>query len=166
MNNKTLLIVAVILIGIGILKPDFSNLIPTGKPTVDSPSIIVSEPSDPTLKAAAMKVVDTLKNSGSPDRKADGLALAMLYGDISKLISLDTKDLVVKTTSEVREINSVSGSLMNLKLQGKYPNLAVYAKELVVAAVGDDIAVLNETTRKKAVEAFEALSWGCFEGTK
>ena len=165
MNNKVSLVIGAVLIAIGIFRPDFSSVIPKAKPTVDLPSVTVSEPEDPSLKEAAVKVADILKNGG-PERTVDGLALAGLYGDIAKLISLDSENQVVKTTSEIREINSVAGSLMNLKLQGKYPNLAVSARELVVEALGDDIAVLNETSREKAVDAFEALSWGCFEGTK
>jgi len=55
---------------------------------------------------------------------------------------------------------------MNLKLQGKYPGLSEAARTLVVKAIGDDVAVLNEENRRAAVAAFEALAWGCQEGAK
>lgn len=165
MNNRVALVIGAVLIGVGVLRPDLSDLIPKPRPSVVTPSVEVSEPSEPALREAAQKVVDILQE-GDSSRKTDGLALSSLYSDIAKLISLDSENEVVRTTAEIREVNSVSGSLMNLKLQGKYPGLANAAKDLVVSAIGDDIAVLNESNRSDAVAAFEALAWACYEGAK
>lgn len=166
MNNKVVLLVGAILVAIGIFRPDFSNLLPKPGPVVvDTQTVVVEEPTNPSLKEAALKVAEVIKN-GEGNRKVDGLALASLYADIAMLISLDEENEVVKTTNDIREINSVSGSMMNLKLSGKYPGLSTAARELVIGAVGDDIAVLNEESRKAAVEAFNALSWGCSQGAK
>lgn len=165
MNNRVALVIGAVLIGVGLLRPDLSDLVPKPSPAVVTPSVEISEPSEPSLREAAQKVVDILQQ-GDSSRKADGLALASLYSDLAKLISLDAENEVVRTTAEIREVNSVSGSLMNLKLQGKYPGLANAAKDLVVSAIGDDIAVLNESNRSAAVAAFEALAWACYEGAK
>lgn len=163
-NNKLLLAVGAVLVLFGFFKPDLSNLLPKGGNKVEVSVVKVAEPTDPDLLSSALKVAEAVKTGENP--KVDGLELAGLYSDIAKLVSLSGAEEVVKTTSEIREVNSVAGSLMNLKLQGKYPGLAVAARELVVKAVGDDVVVLNEDTRKAAVSAFEALAWGCIEGAK
>lgn len=165
-NNKWILVVGAVLIAVGVFKPDLSNYIPKvdGGTKVVVPAVEVAEPTDPDLLASALKVAEAVKAGENP--KVDGLVLSGLYADIAKLVSLSGAEEVVKTTSEIREVNSVAGSLMNLKLQGKYPGLAVAARELVVKAVGDDVIVLNEENRKAAVAAFEALAWGCVEGAK
>lgn len=167
MNKKVVLVVGAVLIAIGIFKPDLSNLIPSNNntPVVDNPVVQVEEPSDPALKKWADEIVVILKNGGD-DRKVDGYNLAKLYNDIAMIISLDNDNAIVKTTSEIREVNSVAGSLMNLNLKGKYPDLASTAKDLVVAAVGDDVAVLNDSSREQATAAFKALAWACYEGAK
>lgn len=167
MNKKVVLVVGAVLIAVGIFKPDLSNLIPgnNNAPVVDNPVVQVEEPSDPALKNLADEVVAILQKGGD-ERKVDGLNLAKLYNDIAMIISLDEDNAIVKTTSEIREVNSVAGSLMNLNLKGKYPNLPSTAKDLVVAAVGDDVAVLNDANREQAVAAFKALAWACFEGAK
>ena len=169
MNNKVVLAIGAVLIVVGVLRPDLSSLIPSNggndTPVVNVPEVVVEAPTEPSLKEVADELVKILK-AGGEDRKVDGRNLAKLYSDIANLISLDLDNEVVKTTSEIREVNGVAGSLMNLKLKGKYPEFAQTAKKLVVAAIGDDIAVLNDETRSKAVDAFNALAWACYEGAK
>ena len=169
MNNKVVLAIGAVLIVVGVLRPDLSSLIPSNggndTPVVNVPEVVVEAPTEPSLKEVADELVKILK-AGGEDRRVDGLNLAKLYSDIASLISLDLDNEVVKTTSEIREVNGVAGSLMNLKLKGKYPDFAQTAKKLVVTAIGDDIAVLNDETRSKAVDAFNALAWACYEGAK
>lgn len=169
MNNKVVLAIGAVLIVVGVLRPDLSSLIPSNggndTPVVNVPEVAVEVPTEPSLKEVADELVKILK-AGGEDRKVDGRNLAKLYSDIANLISLDLDNEVVKTTSEIREVNGVAGSLMNLKLKGKYPDFAQTAKKLVVTAIGDDIAVLNDETRSKAVDAFNALAWACYEGAK
>lgn len=165
MKNQPLLILAGVLIVIGILKPDLSSFLPSGPQPVVNPSVEFKEPTNPSLLSEADKISAILRDGGS-DRKIDGMRLASLYQDISQLISLDGDGSIVKTTSEIREVNSVAGTLISAKLKGKYPNLAATAKGLVVSAIGDDVAVLNSENRQKAAEAFEALAWGCYMGAK
>jgi hypothetical protein len=165
MKNQPLLIIAGILIVIGFFKPDLSSIIPNNSPVVVNPSVEFNEPTNPKLLSEADKITAILRE-GDGDQKEDGMKLATLYQDIAQLISLDGDGSIVKTTSEIREVNSVAGTLINAKLKGKYPNLASTAKGLVVSALGDDVAVLNDENRKSAVEAFEALAWGCYMGAK
>lgn len=166
-TNKFLLGLGAVLVVVGLFKPNLNNIIPTPfpNPSPVAPSFEVSEPEDPALKEAALEIAAILQDGGK-DHKIDGLALSSLYLDIAKLVSLDNENEVVRTTSELREVNSVAGTLMNLSLKGKYPNFASKARELVVSVLGDDIAVLNTENRTKAVEAFEALAWGCYQGAK
>lgn len=167
MNNKVVLAIGAVLIAVGVFKPDLSNLFPGGNstPAVVTPEVEVTEPTDPDLLVAADKITAILKTD-EENRKVDGMVLASLYSDIAKLISLDKDNVIVKTTSEVREVNSVAGTLMNLQLKGRYKDLAATAKELVVGVLGDDVATLNEENRENAVAAFEALAWGCYMGAK
>lgn len=166
MNNKVVLAIGAVLIAIGIFKPDFSQLIPKGgDPVVDNPVVEIEEPSDPDLKEQALVVAEILKGGGN-NRKADATTLSKLYSDIAMIISLDEENEIVKTTNEIREVNSVAGTLMNLQLKGEYKGLPEAAKGILVSVLGDDVAVLNEDNRQKAVDAFEALSWGCYMGAK
>lgn len=165
MNNKVVLVIGAILIVVGVLRPDLSNFLPKNNPQTIVSSIDVEEPTDPNLLAQADEIASILK-AGGEDRKTDAMALAHLYKDIATLISLDQENVVVKTTSEVREVNSVAGTLMNLQLKGKYEGLQSTAKSLVVSVLGDDVASLNEENRGNAVAAFEALAWGCYMGAK
>lgn len=172
MNKSFALVIGVVLIAVGVFKPDLSNLLPSnGGNSVVVPSVEFAEPTDPNLMASALKVADALKVG--ENHKEDGLALANLYHDIARLIELDGDDQVVKTTTEVAEVNSVAGRLMNLQLRGQYPDLAKAAKSLVVSALNGgesesdvDVAVLNAESRSVSVAAFDALAWGCFEGSK
>jgi hypothetical protein len=53
-----------------------------------------------------------------------------------------------------------------LDIKEKYPNLAEACRSLIVAAIGDDDITLNSEVREKSVEAFRALSWAFYEGSK
>jgi hypothetical protein len=175
MSKSFVLVIGVVLIAVGVFKPDLSNLLPNngGGDSVVVPSVEFAEPTDPNLMASALKVADALKIG--ENHKEDGLALAKLYHDIARLIELDGDNEIVKTTTEIAEVNSVAGRLMNLQLRGQYPDLAKAAKSLVVNALNGevdaeesevDVAVLNAESRSVAVAAFDALAWGCFEGSK
>jgi hypothetical protein len=175
MNKNVALLLAAVLIAVGVFKPDLSNFFPNnGGGNVIVPSVEFAEPTNPQLMADAIKVAECLK--AGENRKQDGRALAALYYDIARLIEFDGDNEIVKTTTEIAEVNSVAGNLMNLQLKGKYPNLAKAAKLLVVNALNGennsspesevDVAVLNQQSRSVAVAAFDALAWGCFEGSK
>jgi hypothetical protein len=163
-NKKIVLALGAVLILVGLFKPNLGSLLPKPSPVSPTPSVEILEPNDPTLKEDALKVAEII--SSGTDKKVDGVALSELYTDIALLISLDEDNTVVKTTSEIREVNSVAGSLMNLKLKGKYPGLTEAAETLVSNVLGKDISSLNQENRKKAVDAFNALAWGCYEGSK
>lgn len=166
MNYKTLLlIIGAILLGIGLLKPDFSNII---KPLPNNPNIIVddlnlSKPSD-ELMPAVKNVIKAL--SGNDDRKIDGKRLASLYNDISTLIALDGNDQVIKNTDEIRQVNKLAGLMLKLNIKDKYEDLSEAAQLLIIQAIGDDHVLLDSKLRSKAVEGFQALAWACNEGSK
>jgi len=108
MNKNVVLAIGAVLVAVGVFKPDFSSLLDRGVPSVTVPSVEVSEPTDPVLLADALKVSEALK--GGPNAKVDGMSLSGLYADIAKLVSLEGADEVVRTTSELVEVNSVAGS--------------------------------------------------------
>jgi hypothetical protein len=56
--------------------------------------------------------------------------------------------------------------MLRLDIKGKYPDLAKEAKEVVVAAIGDDQILLSKELRVKAVEGLNALAWACNMGSK
>lgn len=167
MNSKNLtLLIAVGLILLGLFKPDFSNVINKPKPpVVIVDELAVEKPSDEGLLAKCDAVISALKN-GPSDRVIDGKKLAYLYMDMAKLIELDGTDVVIKNTEEIRQANSLSGMMLKLDLQGKYPELKKAAQDLVVTAVGDDHVDLDADLRANAVTGFKALAWACNEGSK
>lgn len=163
-NIKTiLLILAVILLGIGILKPNFNSW---DNPI--SPSSVVKlevkRPESAELREKADDVIKAL--SVNNDRKNDGFRLAQLYNDMATLVALDGDQEVIKNTEEIRQANRLAGLMLRLDIKGKYEDLPEAAQALVLAAIGDDNVLLNQDLRAKAVEGFRALSWACLEGSK
>ena len=166
MNPKlktVLLVLALALLGIGILKPDLGSF---NNPV--SPSVVVEldvkEPESVELKEKADAVIKAL--SVDPDRKTDGLRLAYLYNDMATLVALDGDDEIIKNTEEIRQANKLAGLMLRLDIKGKYEDLPEAAQALVLTAIGDDNVLLNPDLRAKAVNGFKALAWACNEGSK
>lgn len=162
MNKKTLLIIGGLLILIGVIKPDLSKIFNPTK-VIDGPSVVkLEEPSNSNTKKECEDVIKIL-NSG--DSK-DAIRLRDLYLDISKLIELDGKDLVIKNTEEIRQANALAGNMLRLDIKNKYENLATEAKEVIVSVIGDDNISLSPEIREQAVMSFRYLAWACNEGSK
>jgi len=162
-NNNLLLVVAGLLILVGLTKFDLSrlNILPNKPNAVDV--LELPEPTDPAVKKEADDVVSVLKESGA---KGDAKRLRDLYLDLAKLVELDGENEVVRNTDEIRQANSLAGVMLRLDIKGKYPDLAKEAKEVVVAAIGDDHILLSTELRAKAVEGLNALAWACNQGSK
>jgi hypothetical protein len=166
MSKKTIvLLIGAALIGIGLLKPDLSFLYNLTTISVATDRLDIKVPTDTVIKEKAIEVTKALK-TGSKDRKYDGVELAKLYRDLALLIKMDNENQIIKTTDEIREANSVSGMLLNLNLVDKYPDLAESCENVVVTAIGLDNIPVSAEIRSKTVEAFEALSWATYEGSK
>lgn len=163
MNTKSVLIVlALLLLGIGILKPNLS--LPINNPN-NNDIVIVTPPMDENLKKACQGVIDSLQK-GDSSRAVDAKRLSSLYMDLSTLVELDGSDTVIKTTDELRQANSLSGLMLKMNIKSKYPELASAANAVIVAGIGDDMVTLDDATRSRAVETFRALAWACNEGSK
>lgn len=163
MNNKVLLVIGGLLLLVGLIRPNIN--FPINNPDPVDNIVIVVPPEDDELKQKCQTVIDALK-SGDDNRKQDGKRLSDLYSDLATLIRLDKENEVVKTTEEIRQANSLAGSMLQMNLQGKYPKLADAAQSVIVSEIGDDIVPLDEELRGKAVKAFMGLSWACNEGSK
>ena len=160
-DKKVLLALGGLLILLGLLKPEFSNVINPRPSVVDV--LELPTPTDEAVKKEADDVVALVKESGA---KNDAKRLRDLYLDLAKLVELDGEDEVVKSTEEIRQANSLAGVMLRLDIKGKYPNLAKEAKEVVVAAIGDDQIPLSKELRTKAVEGLNALAWAFNMGSK
>jgi hypothetical protein len=159
MNNKTLLLVlAVILLLVGIFKPNLSVVPNT--PSIPTTNIIA--PTNPELKEACTEVISILQKGKS----SDSLRLSSLYMDIATLIELDGENEVIKTTEDIRQANSLSGLLLRLDIKGKYENLPDATTKVIKTGIGDNDVSLDPELRKKAAESFRALAWACKEGSK
>lgn len=163
MNKNLLLVCGAALICFGLLKPNLNNFVPSVN--VPNNKVVVVKPSDQDTLDACAKVTNALKNGGS-SRSQDGVRLASLYMDMAMLIELAGNEEIIKTTEEIRQANKLSGTMLQLELKDKYPDLSEAAESLVTTLIGNDNVALNEQTRKKASEAFKALAWACFEGSK
>jgi hypothetical protein len=85
---------------------------------------------------------------------------------MAKLVELDDEEMVIKSTEEIRQANSLAGVMLRLDIKGKYPNLAKETKEVIVNLIGDDQILLSKELRTKAVEGFNTLAWAFNEGSK
>jgi hypothetical protein len=163
MSQKNILLgLAALLIVVGLLKPEFSNILGPNKP-VAVDVLELSEPTDPAVKKEADDVIALLKEAGA---KSDARRLRDLYIDLAKLVELDGEDEVIKSTEEIRQANSLAGVMLRLDIKGKYPDLAKETKEVVVTSIGDDQILLSKELRAKAVEGLNALAWACNTGSK
>ncbi len=162
MNKKLLLSIAIGLVLLGIFRPNLSNIVPIKNESVAT--ILVEEPTAEATVDACKKVIESL--SSGPNPKKDGLDLASLYSDISRLIELDNKDEIIKTTEEIAGVNRVAGLLLKLDIKDKYKDLGVNCQEVIKSVIGQDNVPLDSELRKKAVSAFKNLAWACKEGAK
>lgn len=162
-NTKTLLLVVALgLVGFSVFKPDLGSIVKPNKPdTVDVMEL--SEPSE-NLKPKAEKVVSILQSV--TDHKADSKKLRDLYLDLATLVSLDAENEVLTTSEEIRQANSIAGVMLRLDIKNKYKDLSLATKDVIAAAIGDDLIPLNADLRKKAVEGFQALAWACNTASK
>lgn len=168
-QNKILLIIAAILIGLGLLKPDIADWISINRSpnaVVSIENYVIDAPSDMVLLNSAQKVIDLLATYKDSSDKSELLKLSCLYCDIATLIELDGEDEIIKDTATIKEANSLCGKMLRLNIKDKYPNLAETSRQVVVTAIGDDDVLLDENLRLKSVEAFRALSWAFYEGGK
>lgn len=166
LNSKVVLFIAGVLIFVGIFKPNLSFIVPNNSvDVIVNPDLEVGKPTDEVLLEKAKKVAQAFDGS-SFDKKVDGQRLALLYLDLATLIELDGEQEVVKTTEEIRQANSLAGAVLRLNLKGAYPGLSDAANDLLMSQIGEDIVPLDSSLRAKAVDAFRALAWGCFEGSK
>jgi len=166
MQNKILLAIGCLLLIIGIFKPELPN-IPTINPTPSASieTYVTDAPSDDNLLEKARTVVGIVQDSDDSTRRSDCLKLSSLYADMATLIEIDD-DKVVPDTSSIREANSIAGKMLRLNIKDKYPGLADAAKDLVSSSIGEDDVMLDDELREKSVDAFRALSWAFYEGSK
>jgi hypothetical protein len=167
MKEKVALAIGAILILFGLFQPDLGSLIPN----IVRPDIVVTVPTvdapeDEVLLEKGTVIVDLLRESNASGKREDCLKLSSLYKDMGVLISLDGKEGVIKDTASIREANVLAGKMLKLDIDGKYDGLAEAAGDLVASSIGKDEVVLNDELRAKSVEAFNALSWAFYEGSK
>lgn len=162
MNNKIVLCIGVLLIGVSLIKSGNINL-----PWNNAPRPIdvleLAAPSDETLLKEATEVKDLVKAMMPKD---EAKRLRDLYLDMKTLISLDGEAEVIKSTEQIRQANGLAGFMLRMDIKGKYPNLAKECKDIVVSAIGDDNILLSPDLKNKALDSFDALAWAFNEGSK
>ncbi len=160
-KNSILLIIAGILVVIGLLKPNLSNLIPS-KNNTNRVVLNLEAPTDDTIKKECDDVIAVVKNGN----KTDAIRLRDLYADIADLIALDQENEVIRNTEEIKQANSLSGLMLKLDIRDKYQNLAKESKDVIVSVIGDDSVPLSAELRAEAVKAFRYLAWAYDQGAK
>lgn len=162
-KNTVVLLLAGFLIIIGLGKFNLSDLrIGPNRPVVID-VLELPAPTDANILKEANDIVALVKSQMS---KEEARRLRNLYLDIQQLISLDNEDEAVKTTEDIRQANSLAGSMLRLDMKGKYSSLAKELKEVIVTAIGDDNIPLSPDLRIKSMDGFGALAWALNEGSK
>lgn len=163
MNNKNLLLLlGLVLIGIGFFKPNINLGIKN--PINNVVNVEVDKPNDPSLLALAQTLTETIRTSNVS--KADCLRLANVCFDMGTLVGLDGSSEVLKNTEEIRQANRLTGLMLRMDINKKYPGLAEAMNKTVIAYIGNDIVVLNPDLRNKSVNVFQALAWAFIQGSK
>lgn len=161
-NKKVVLVLGVALVCLGLFGSKFD--LGSKTPVNNSVSVSVDKPSDEALLTLAQDLVSCVKNSKVT--REDGLKLANLAMDMSTLIGLDGSSEVIKSTEEIRQANRLSGMMLRMDMNKKYPELASKMNTIVIAYIGDDIVSLNAELRTKSCDVFKAIAWAFVEGTK
>jgi hypothetical protein len=165
MKNNILLALGALLVCFSLFGQYFdTDFLKPGLP--DTTSYVIDAPADTGLLEKAKIVTETIQNSEDTTTRSDCLRLSALYADMAILLELDKDDLVIKDTASIREANSLSGKMLRLNIKDKYPGLAEDAKDLLSEALGDEDVTLDDDLRAKAVDAFRALSWAFYEGSR
>jgi hypothetical protein len=99
---------------------------------------------------SATATIRTLKMS-----RADSIALAKLYGDLSTRLSS------IQTTGDLRAALVREGSALSLK--GKYPGLADAVDKYLIASIRLENVALN---REAAAPILQTLAWAIWEAGK
>jgi len=165
-KEKILLIVGFVLIGCSVFKPVLNNWSPINPSPISVVTVDIDAPTDPELRKLAEVVKDCLLNSNSNTRKTDALLLSGLYRDVCKVISIENNDKVIINTETIRQINILSGYMLNLDIKDKYKGLGKAAEDLLVSTIGNENKSMTEELRQKSIDCFQALSWACLEGSK
>lgn len=165
MNNKVLLIIAVALIGLGIMKPDWNWPVVS----IDTPVVIERElkplkPNDKEVLELCNQVIEVLKN-GDGNVKLDAPRLRDFYLDLATIYQLDEKEGIIKTTEDIRNANSMAGHMLRMDLNKKYEGYNAACSAVVASQIGTKNIVLDKEIRTKAVQAFLYLAWAC-DGAK
>lgn len=165
-KDKVVLILAGALVLIGLLKPDFSNLIPSNRPVAVETETLQA-PISADVKAVAEKVTKIFKESTAKDKKVKGQRFKSLMIDLAKLIKLDGEREIVKSTKELRLANSIAGRMSDLDMKGEFTDLAKTCTEVLVASLGgtEDI-LLTPELREKGGDGFLAIAWAVEQGLK
>jgi len=164
MNKNTIvLLFAGLLIILGLGKFDLSGLGLWSNTPKSLDVMELSAPTDPSVLKEAQDVVSIVKSQMPSD---EAKRLRNLYLDIKQLVSLDGDDEVIKNTEDIRQANSIAGTMLRLDIKGKYADLAKELKEVVVVSIGDDHIQLSPELRAKAADGFHALAWALNEGSK
>jgi hypothetical protein len=164
-KNNLILILAGTLVLIGLVKPDFSNLLP-GKPVVVENEALAAPASD-EVKAVAEKITKIFKESSAKDKKFKGQRFKSLMIDLAKLIKLDSEKEVIKSTKELRFANAVAGNMSDLDMKGEFVDLAKTCTEVITVSLGgtEDI-LLTPELREKGGDGFLAIAWAVEQGLK
>lgn len=164
MNNKALLAIGVLLVLLGVFKPNIPILSNNGSSSTTLEQYERNPPSNPELLEKSKEVIRILQSVGHSTKSYECQKLSALYYDLATLVELDNEDLVIKDTNGIREANGLAGKMLKLNIKDKYPNLAKASQDLVVSQLGENDIVLDSDLRKKASECFRALSWAFYQG--
>lgn len=163
-QKKILLLIGVCLMVFGFFDPNISSILPVKNNT--NTNYVIDAPADMNLLNNAQMIIDVLASSDASGKSNDCLRLSSLYYDMAVLIDLDASDVVIKDTASIRQANLLAGKMLRLDIKDKYPNLAETTNTLIVDAIGTDDVVLDKELRQKSVDAFKALSWSFYEGSR
>jgi len=118
---------------------------PQDTKVVDAPSLELKTLIDPIVK------IDISKE--------DANFISCFYKELADVVSNDIE--FIKTTGQLREFNTASGKLyFPTKLKNKYETLGEDIDRAMISAIGKENATMTSDKRNKAVNIFNAISWG------
>jgi len=139
--------------------PDISSLSAL-VPSVVSPDDRVPTPTA-AMQAKVAHITDLV--SAGEDHKVDGQLMGNFFRDLAAYGAADTN---IKTKHQMRQLTIEAGRAeFEGRFKGKYKDLGKAINKFVDNELTLSPGPLDEATRIKAVKAWEAVSWACYQGS-
>lgn len=161
MSDQTKLVIAIALVGLGLMWPKLKGMVSLPETPSATSSVVnidfepVDEPNS-NMKSIVSGLSDLVSGD---DAEYDKVRLAQFYAQLSKIVANEPE--FIETTGQFREYNSMVGQInfAGKSLKGKYNGLGQAVDNAIVEAIGKENIALDGSKRQDLADVLAAISW-------